>query len=139
MILRTRTRWVLAGAMLTNGRVHYGVGNYQRVGVLPLALISAFRIVNKSKHKRIIEIVYQDGSLTEEERDQNLPRGLIDETRKYCIQALLRNRIPVDAPPIEQIDERIVQKIRHGNAVNIAGLLMLLNDPTAVFLFTGNE
>ena len=95
----------------------------------------AQRIVDLPSDKVISEIIKIENA----SELANLPREVVERTRAECVRALLRDRILTKQPLGAQLDEWLCLKIKHGNAVNIAGWLVLMNDPTATFLFTADE
>jgi hypothetical protein len=59
--------------------------------------------------------------------------------RAEYIKSLIRDRVPAKEPFMGDFDNWLFQKIKYGNAVNTAGWLVLIGDPTAILLFNENE
>jgi hypothetical protein len=68
----------------------------------------------------------------------SFPQQILNNRVAY-IKSLLRDRIPAKEPPTEDSGELLHHKIKYGNAVHTAGWLVLIRDPTAIYLFNENE
>jgi hypothetical protein len=70
----------------------------------------------------------------------SVPSDILGKARPEFIKALLRDRRPnQEYFNKDQTEDRLFQKIVHGNAVNTAGWLVLLKDPTALYFFSTGE
>lgn len=69
----------------------------------------------------------------------DFPRKLIESARIECIKELIRDRVPAKSSFEDDVETWLFQKIKHANAVNTAGWLLLTGDPTAMYLFTSEE